>query len=84
MSAAQKTKADPVAPVSALRTSQSSLDHKPDQKHLATLVARLALAGHAVHKGREQEFIVCKWGMSRWCADFASLQAFAKQLGVKQ
>lgn len=75
-------KADPGATVSALKISQSDANHTPDQKQLATLVSRLALAGHAVHRGRERDYIVCKWGMSRWCGDFAALQDFAKLLGV--
>lgn len=51
-------------------------------KALAAQIARLALAGHAVHKGQHGDFTVCKYGMSRYCKDFAELQAFAVQLGV--
>jgi len=55
-----------------------------DQKAIATLIARLALAGHAVHKGKHGDFTVCKYGMSRYCQDAAELEAFAKKLGVSE
>lgn len=54
----------------------------PTQKQIATLIAMLALRGHAVHAGKSGDFLVCKYGMSRYCQDFAALQAFARQLGV--
>lgn len=47
------------------------------------LIAKLALAGHTVHRGQHHDFLVCKYGMSRHCEDFAELQTFAKLLGVK-
>ncbi len=49
---------------------------------IANQIARLALEGHAVHTGQSGDFLVCKYGLSRWCSDFAELQAFAKKLGV--
>lgn len=52
-------------------------------KAIATQIARLALAGHAVHKGKSDDYIVCKYGLSRYCQDFEALQSFARQLGVK-
>ncbi|MDP2367560.1 hypothetical protein [Rhodoferax sp.] len=70
-------------------TPENDLDfptgQRPDQKRLANLIAQFALAGHAVHKGRDLDFTVIyrKYGMSRYCQDFAALQAFAKMLGVK-
>lgn len=54
----------------------------PNGKAIATEIARLALAGHAVHKGNCEDFTVCKYGMAKYCQDFAELQAFAKQLGA--
>ena len=57
-------------------------DFTPEIKATATVIAQFALAGHAVHKGSAQDFIVCKFGMTRHCKDFAALQAFAKQVGV--
>lgn len=53
-----------------------------DSKAIATQVARLALAGHHVIKGSEGDYTVCKYGMTRYCQDFAELQAFAVKLGV--
>jgi len=55
----------------------------PDRKAIATQIARLALAGHAVHKGQHGDYTVCKYGMTRYCQDAAELAAFAKLLGVK-
>lgn len=51
-------------------------------KAIANQIARLALAGHVVHKGHGGDFIVTKWGQTRYCANFAELAAFARQLGV--
>jgi len=48
----------------------------------ANQIARLALAGHIVHKGIHGDFTVCKYGLTRYCADYAALVAFARQLGV--
>ena len=53
-----------------------------DAKAIATLIAQLALAGHAVHRAQSDGFIVTKWGQTRYCANFAELAAFARQLGV--
>lgn len=53
-------------------------------KALATQIAQLRMAGHVVHKGQSGDFIVCKYGLSRWCKDLAELQAFSLQLGVTQ
>lgn len=53
-------------------------------KALATLKAKLALAGHQVHEGSNNDFIVVKadWGMSRHCPDMAALRRFARVVGV--
>ena len=53
-------------------------------KAAATQIAELAPAGHAVHKGRSDDYMVCKYGMSRYCQDFDDLQAFARKLGVSK
>jgi hypothetical protein len=55
-----------------------------DGKAIAAQLARLALAGHVVHKGGAGDYTVCKYGMTRYCKDFAELQAFSRQLGVSQ
>lgn len=60
----------------------STTTHTPDSKSTANQIARLALAGHHVIKGDHGDYTVCKYGMSRYCADFAELQAFARKLGV--
>lgn len=49
----------------------------------ATVTANLALLGHAVHKGQSGDFVVCKYGVTRYCQDLAALKAFVGQLGVK-
>jgi hypothetical protein len=54
----------------------------PECKAIGMQIQQLALAGHVVHKGQSGDFLVCKYGMSRYCQDFAELQAFARQLGV--
>ena len=53
-----------------------------DSKAIANQIARLALAGHHVIKGDRGDFTVCKYGLTRYCANFAELAAFARQLGV--
>lgn len=66
-------------------------DHKPNivdfptaDKALATLKAQFAICGHEVHEGSNDEFIVvmADWGMSRYCADLATLRRFARVVGV--
>lgn len=54
-----------------------------DSKAIANHIARLALAGHHVIKGINGDYTVCKYGLTRYCANFAELQAFALKLGVK-
>jgi hypothetical protein len=51
-------------------------------KAVMTLIAQLALAGHAVHQLHDGEFVVCKYGLTRHCQNFAELQEFAQKLGV--
>jgi len=51
-------------------------------KALATLKAKFALAGHQVHEGSNDDFIVTRWGMSRYCADIGALRRFARVVGV--
>lgn len=54
----------------------------PGAKAIATQIARLALAGHAVHKDQCGDYLVSKYGMTRYCQDYAELVAFAVKLGV--
>lgn len=58
------------------------IEQVPCGKAIATEIARLALAGHTVHKGGSGDFTACKYGMSKWCQDFAELQAFSRKLGL--
>ena len=60
------------------RASQQALDGNA----IANQIGRLALAGHRVIKGDSSDYTVCKYGLTRYCADFAELAAFARQLGV--
>ncbi|MCM2296043.1 hypothetical protein [Rhodoferax sp.] len=62
--------------------SHGAVNQAHDGKAIANQIARLALAGHAVHKGQSGDYLVSKYGMSRYCQDFAELQAFAVKLGV--
>ena len=64
--------------------TDGAINQAPDGNAIATQLARLALAGHHVHKGSAGDFTVCKYGMTRCCKDFTELQAFARQLGVTQ
>jgi len=51
-------------------------------KPVETLKAKFALAGHQVHEGSNDDFIVTRWGMSRYCADIGALRRFARVVGV--
>jgi len=64
--------------------TDGAIQQAHDCKAIATHIARLALAGHHVIKGDMGDYTVCKYGMTRYCANFADLQAFAVKLGVNQ
>ncbi len=69
----------------ALQPTKSSAfqNQQPDSTREAIfLIARLALAGHVVHKGQRGDFTVCKYGYSYYAQDFDALQAFTRKLGV--
>ena len=76
---------------SGLHTDTNQMDfrtgeatgQRPDGKVIATLIAKLALAGHAVHQGHCGDFTVGRWGMSRYCQDAKAQKAFAIQVGVE-
>ena len=63
--------------------SQGARNQAHDSNAIAHQIARLALAGHVVHKGQFGDYLVSKFGMTRHCANFAELAAFAQKLGVK-
>lgn len=52
-----------------------------ENKALASIIAKFALLGHAVHKLSDGGFVVVRWGMSRCCPDAAALGAFLAQIG---
>ena len=64
--------------------TDGAIEQAPSGKAIATQLAQLAIAGHVVHTGQSGDYTVCKYGMTRYCQDFEALQAFARQLGVKQ
>ena len=51
-------------------------------KEVATAIAQLALAGHAIHKWNWGNFTVYKYGMAKYCKDLTELQEFSRKLGV--
>lgn len=65
-----------------LSANESTNTEILDPKRETTLIARFALKGAAVHRLADGGFIVAQWGLSRHCVDFASLMAFARQMGV--
>lgn len=48
----------------------------------SNLLAKLALAGHAVHRLKEDGYLVCKYGYAHHAETFEALKAFAVRLGV--
>ena len=64
--------------------TDGAIQQAHDGNAIANQIARLALAGHTVHTGGTGDFLVSKYGMTRHCNDFAELQVFARQLGIKQ
>ena len=62
--------------------SHGPLNQAPDPKAMATQIAHLAIAGHAVHKLTDGGYLVCKFGYTHHASDFAALQCFARRLGV--
>lgn len=48
----------------------------------ATLMAKLALRGHAVHRTVDGGYLACRHGYVKHCADLEALAGFAKQTGV--
>ena len=62
--------------------SHGATNQAHDGKAIANQIARLALAGHVVHKAQGGDYLVSKFGMTRYCKDFAELLAFAKKVGA--
>ena len=64
--------------------TDGAINQAHDGKAIATQIARLALAGHVVHKGQSGDYLVSKFGMTRHCADLNELAAFAQKVGANQ
>lgn len=56
-------------------------DSTSQVKTEATLLAKFALMGHAVHRLADGGFLVTRWGLTRHCPDAASLAAFLATVG---
>ncbi len=52
------------------------------RKELFNLLNQLAMRGHLVIEGTQNDFHVCKYGFIQHCHDFGELHMFAVQLGV--
>lgn len=63
--------------------SSNIVDFPTPDKGLATLKAQLELAGHRVHEGSNDDFIVTRWGMAKRCPDLGALRRYARVLGVR-
>ena len=63
------------------RTGEA-IEQAPTGKAIATLIATLALAGHAVHQLTDGSYLVSKYSYTHHAKDFAELQDFARKLGV--
>ena len=92
MTTSTKQKAPEAANFKGLHTDTNASDsashgpiqQAPDGSAIETQIARLALAGHHVIKGDRNDFVVTKYGLTRYCADYAALVGFARQVGVNQ
>ena len=49
----------------------------------ATLIAKLALRGFAVHRLEVGGYLVAKWNLTRHCADLSELESFAQKVGAQ-
>jgi hypothetical protein len=55
-----------------------------EQKVTATLIAKFALQGFAVHRLEcGNAFLVCRWNLAQYCPDVAALRAFARRVGLR-
>ena len=86
MSAAHNSEC-PIAVGQYARNQSTSKQDLPttqrQRKDESTVIARLALAGHVVHRGDCDGYTICKWGLSYYAQDLNELTAFATRLGVR-
>lgn len=73
---------DAVAPENTTLAAIDFATSERQRRAEASLIARFALAGHAVNTCRSGDYVVSKWGLTRYCENFEALQAFARQIGV--
>ncbi len=66
----------------AFENHTNVVDFARRQRSVKALKATLEQAGHQVHVGGNDDFIVTRWGMSRYCEDLPALQRFASIVGV--
>lgn len=52
-----------------------------ERKREATLMAKLALRGHAVHRTADG-YLVCRHGYVKHCTDLDALEGFARIVGA--
>ena len=64
------------------KSDDTKFSHAVSIKQLATLIARLALQGYAVDKGRSRDFSISTRGITHYCQDFEALKAFAQKVGL--
>lgn len=94
MNTLQKTICPAATGQSAEKNTDTAIFSQPVDlgKAEATLMAQLALKGHAVyrvaqdtrisHPAPKDSYIVTRWGMVRHCTDLEALEAFARQVGA--
>lgn len=49
----------------------------------AELIAQLAKRGHHVQRLQKNGYLASQWGMTMHCPDFAALEKFARQVGIR-
>lgn len=84
MSDLQKAQSPAATGLSAKETSDTAIVAQPleERKHEATLMAKLALRGHAVHRMVEGGYLVVFHGYVKRCADLDALEGFARIVGA--
>jgi hypothetical protein len=84
MSAKEKAAGVLDTPEAATQKVEGSIvsAREQERKYEATLMARFALRGHAVHRMVEGGYMVCRQGYAKHCPTLEALQAFARQVGV--
>lgn len=55
----------------------------PDQKRFATLKAKAALMGIAVHKLADGGFLACRWNLTKDLPDLDALSRWLHTMGVR-